>query len=37
MVAAVSTFYLNYFALSVPGIDYRPRTASFIDSLAQVF
>jgi hypothetical protein len=37
MVAAVSTFYLDYFALSAPGIDYGPRIASFIDSLAQVF
>jgi hypothetical protein len=37
MVIAVSTLCLGYFALSAPGIDYGPRIASFIDSLAQVF
>jgi hypothetical protein len=36
-VAAVTTFCLDYFVLSTPGIDYGPRIASFIDSLAQVF
>jgi hypothetical protein len=36
-VAAVSTFYPNYFALSAPGIDYGPRITSFIDSMVQVF
>jgi hypothetical protein len=37
MIAAVSTLCLGYFVLSAPGIDYEPRIASFIDSLAQVF
>jgi hypothetical protein len=36
-VAAVSTLCLDYFALSASGIDYGPRIASFIYSLAQVF
>jgi hypothetical protein len=36
-VAAVRTLCLSYFSLSTPGIDYGPRIASFIDSLAQVF
>jgi hypothetical protein len=33
-VVAVSTFCLDYFVVSAPGIDYGPRIASFIDSLA---
>jgi hypothetical protein len=36
-IAAVCTLYVDYFALFAPGIDYGPRIASFIDSLAQVF
>jgi hypothetical protein len=37
MVVVVSALYLDYFVLFVTGIDYGPRIASFIDSLAQVF
>jgi hypothetical protein len=33
-VAAISTFCLDYFVLSAPGIDYGLRIASFSDSLA---
>jgi hypothetical protein len=36
-IAAFSTLYLGYFAVSAPGIDYGSRIASFVDSLAQVF
>jgi hypothetical protein len=36
-VAAVSILCLGYITLSAPGINYGPRIASFIDSLAQVF
>jgi hypothetical protein len=36
-VAAVSTFYLDFFAYFAPGIDHGPRITAFIDALAQVF
>jgi hypothetical protein len=35
-VTAVSALCLDYFTLFAPGIDYGPRIAPFIDSLAQV-
>jgi hypothetical protein len=37
MVAAISTFHLEFFAHFSPGIDHGPRIAAFIDILAQVF
>jgi hypothetical protein len=36
-ITTVSTLCLGYFALFALGIDYGPRIASFINSLAQVF
>jgi hypothetical protein len=37
MVAAVSTFSLDFFANLAPGVDHGPRIADFINVLAQVF
>jgi hypothetical protein len=37
IAAAVSALCLDYFVLLAPGINYRLRIASFIDSLVQVF
>jgi hypothetical protein len=36
-VAAVSTFYLDFFTHFAPRIDHGPRITAFIDSLVQVF
>jgi hypothetical protein len=36
-VAAVNTFYLDFFMHFKPGVDHGPRIAAFIDVLAQVF
>jgi hypothetical protein len=37
VVAAVSTFGLDFLADLAPGVDHGPRIAAFIDVLAQVF
>jgi hypothetical protein len=37
MIAAISTFLLDFFAHLAPGIDHGPRITAFIDMLAQVF